>query len=39
MIGGSACLRGTLDELRIYGRALSQSDIQTLKTMITSPQP
>ena len=39
MIGGSNCLRGTVDELRIYSRALSQSDIQTLKTLITGSQP
>ena len=30
MIGGSGYLKGSLDELRIYRRALTQADIRTL---------
>jgi hypothetical protein len=40
MIGASAYLHGILDELRIYNRALSQTEVQTLMTLaIANPLP
>src|SRR5438128_12635332 len=39
VLDGSDYLRGTVDELRVYSRALSQTEIQSLMNIAIGSQP